>query len=107
MATQINFTYEGKSYCLEFTRKSVSQMERSGFRASEVLEMPMSMLPDFFAGAFIANHKYVKRDVIDAIFDKMKDKNALLETLTKMYNEPLVALMADGEEGNEIQWETT
>ena len=31
MAKTINFTYEGKDYTLEFTRRTIRQMEDEGF----------------------------------------------------------------------------
>lgn len=104
--TKISFTFDGKDYCLEYTRKTVKNMEDRGFVAARILEAPMTVLPDLFAGAFLANHKFTDRKVIDAIFDKMQDKKQLVETLTQMYNEPIEALMADGDEGNGIQWTT-
>ncbi len=103
--TTISFSYGGKDYCLEYTRKTVKQREDRGFALSRFVDAPMTVLPDLFAGAFLANHKYEKRDVIDAIFAKMKDKQVLIETLTQMYNEPINALMDEGDEGNEIAWE--
>lgn len=106
MSTKINFTYDGKDYCLEYTRQTVKKMEDRGFVAARILEAPMSVLPELFAGAFMANHKYTDRKVIDAIFDKLQDKKQLVETLSQMYNEPLDALMSDGDEGNGIAWTT-
>lgn len=106
MSTKINFTYDGKDYCLEYTRQTVKRMEDRGFVASRIVEAPMTILPELFAGSFQANHKYTDRKVIDAIYDKMLDKHQLLETLTQMYNEPIEALMADGDEGNGIAWTT-
>ena len=106
MATKISFTYEGKDYCLEYTRQTVKQMEDRGFVATRIVEAPMTVLPALFAGAFLANHKYTDRKVIDEIYDKMQDKKALVETLTQMYNEPIEALMSDGDEGNGIAWTT-
>lgn len=106
MATKINFTYDGRDYTLEFTRKSVKAMEDRGFVAARFAEAPMSVLPELFAGAFIANHKFLKRETIDEIFEKMTDKQMLIDTLSRMYNEPLAALMEDGDEGNGIKWMT-
>lgn len=106
MSTRINFTYDGKDYCLEYTRQTVKRMEDRGFVASRIVEAPMTILPELFAGSFQANHKFTDRKVIDAIYDKMLDKRQLLETLTQMYNEPIEALMADGDEGNGIAWTT-
>ena len=107
MSTKINFSYEGKDYCLEYTRQTVKTMEQRGFVASRIVEAPMTILPELFAGAFIANHKYTERKVIDAIYDNMQDKRQLVETLSQMYNEPIEALMADSDEGNGIAWTTT
>lgn len=107
MATTINFSADGKDYCLEYTRKTVKQMEDRGFIASRIVEAPMSVLPELWAGAFLANHKYTDRKVIDALYDKMQDKKALIGTLTTMYNEPIEALMSDSseeDEGNTIAW---
>lgn len=105
MATKICFTHEGRDYCLEYTKETVKDMERQGFVASKVLDAPMSMLPELFAGAFRANHKYTNRKIINDIFEKMTDKRALVDTLSQMYAEPISALMEDSEdEGNGIAW---
>ena len=106
MATKITFTYDGKDYCLEFTRKTVRRMEENGFEIARFEKAPMTVLPDLFAGAFLANHRFVDRKVIDTIYDKMTDKASLIDTLGRMYNEPIEALMADGDEGNGIAWAT-
>ena len=105
MSKQLKFTYQDKEYCLEYTRKSVTQMEKSGFIASEIETKPMTTLPTLFAGAFLANHRYVKQEVIDAIFSKMKNKGELIGKLAEMYNEPIMTLIDDPEEdeGN-VDW---
>ena len=105
MAKQLRFTYQDKEYCLEYTRKSVEMMERNGFRASDIQDKPMTTLPALFAGAFLANHRYVKQDVIDAIFAKMPNKMELIGKLAEMYNEPIMSLIDEPEEseGN-VMW---
>lgn len=105
MSKQLNFTYQEKEYCLEFTRKSVEQMERSGFVASDIQDKPMTVLPALFAGAFLANHRFLKKDIIDEIFSKMKNKSELIGKLSEMYNEPIMALVdePDEAEGN-VDW---
>ena len=45
MAKQLKFTFEGKEYVLEFTRRTVTEMEKKGFIAAEVEQKPMSTLP--------------------------------------------------------------
>ena len=105
MNKQLNFTYQGKEYCLEYTRKSVEQMEKRGFIASEIQDKPMTTLPVLFAGAFLAHHRFEKPEVIDEIYRKMPNKDELIGKLAEMYNEPILALVGEPEdnEGN-IDW---
>lgn len=105
MGKQLSFTYQDKEYCLEYTRKSVEQMEKRGFVASDITTKPMSTLPALFAGAFLANHRYIKPEIVDEIFSKMKNKDNLIEKLAEMYNEPIMALVDEPEEseGN-VDW---
>lgn len=109
MAKQISFEYEGKQYTLEFTRKSIEMMERQGFNINDITEKPMTTLPALFAGAFIAHHRFVKREIIDEIYSKLTNKQELLQKLAEMYNEPLEALMEDPDnnEGNVVNWEAS
>ena len=105
MGKQLKFTYQDREYCLEFTRKSVEAMEKSGFVASDLNDKPMTVLPALFAGAFLANHRFVKREVIDEIFSKMTNKSDLINKLSEMYNEPIITLVDEPEEseGN-VNW---
>lgn len=105
MAKQLTFTYEGKDYVLEFTRRTVTEMERKGFDVTKVDSMPMTTLPALFAGAFLANHRFVKREVIDAIYARLTNKEELIGKLAEMYNEPIMALVEDTSdtEGN-VEW---
>ena len=107
MAKQLRFEYEGKEYCLEFTRETVKQMEREGFVSGDILTKPMSTLPKLFAGAFKAHHKYdTKQKVIEEIFDGFKNKPALVEKLAEMFAEPMETLMDDcADEKNAIEWD--
>lgn len=105
MSKQLRFTYQGNEYVLEYTRKSVEAMERKGFVASEIETKPVTVLPALFAGAFLANHRYVKQEVIDNIYSKMTNKQELIGKLAEMYNEPIMALVDEPEEseGN-LDW---
>ena len=108
MSKQINFTYNGKDYTLEYTRESVKQMEREGFVANDIITKPMLTLPKLFAGAFKAHHRFdTKQKQIDEIFELFKSKQALVEKLAEMYAEPMETLLDDVDEGNAIAWETT
>lgn len=105
MAKQLKFTYNDKEYTLEFTRRTVTEMEKKGFIAAEVEHKPMSTLPALFAGAFLAHHRFEKKEVIDAIFAKLTNKEELIGKLAEMYNEPIMTLVEEPEEneGN-VSW---
>lgn len=109
MAKQITFEYENRNYTLEFTRNSVRTMENNGFKISDIKDKPISLLPEFFAGAFIAHHKFVKRTLIDEMFENMANKDDLIQNLSEMYNETLISLMGgeDEEASGNISWKTT
>ena len=82
-------------------------MEKQGFVAADVERKPMTLLPTLFAGAFLAHHRFVKRDVIDNIYNRLNRKDELISKLVEMYNEPLLTLLDDPEsesdEGN-LEW---
>lgn len=108
MAKQLHFTYGGKDYTLEFTRRTVAEMEKKGFIASDITEKPMTTLPALFAGAFLAHHRFVKSDIIDNIYSKLTKKEDLIGKLAEMYNEPILTLVEEPEEaeGN-LDWTAT
>lgn len=108
MAKQLIFTFEDKEYTLEYTRRTVAEMEKKGFIASDITDKPMTTLPALFAGAFLAHHRFVKEDVINNIYTKLTKKEDLIGKLAEMYNEPIVALVEEPEEdkGN-VNWTAT
>lgn len=105
MAKQLKFTFKEKEYTLEFTRRTVSEMEKKGFIAREIEDKPMTVLPALFEGAFLAHHRYAKKEIIDEIFKNMTNKEDLINKLAEMYNEPIMALVEEPEvgEGN-VSW---
>lgn len=105
MSKQLRFTYKDTEYCLEFTRKSVETMEKQGFVATDITTKPMTTLPALFAGAFLAHHKFVKREVIDEIFSNMTNKDDLIGKLAEMFNEPIMALVEEPtSEAGKVEW---
>lgn len=105
MAKTINFTYEGKDYTLEFTRRTIRQMEDEGFVARNIDDRPMTLLPALFAGAFKAHHRFVKQETIDAIYANMPNKDKLIEKLAEMYNEPIMSLMEEpADTAKNVDW---
>lgn len=105
MNKQLRFTYQDKEYVLEYTRKSVEIMERKGFVVADIETKPVTVLPALFAGAFLANHRFVKQEIIDEIYSKITNKSELIGKLAEMYNEPIAALIDEPEEstGN-VDW---
>lgn len=107
MAKQITFTYDGKDYTLEFTRRTVQMLEDEGFDPREVESKPMSRLPQLFAGAFKAHHRFVSQDTIDEIYSTLPNKSALMSRLGEMYSEPLNALLEEPTEEGKVNWTVT
>ncbi|MDR2044909.1 MAG: DUF5055 domain-containing protein [Clostridium sp.] len=97
MSKTLRFAADGKDYTLEFTRRTVSEMERKGFIASEITDKPMTTLPALFAGAFLAHHRFVKQEAIDGIFSRLAKKEELIGKLAEMYSEPIMTLVEDPE----------
>lgn len=105
MAKQIMFTFEGKDYTLEFTRRTVKRMEEEGFSLGDVEKRPVSLLPALFAGAFKAHHPFVKAEEIDRIFAVFPNKSDLISKLGDMYNDPILTLMDEPEEtAGKLDW---
>lgn len=105
MAKTLCFGYDGKEYTLEFTRKTVADMERRGFITSEITEKPMTTLPALFSGAFLAHHRFIKTELVNEIFAKLTNKEELIGKLAEMYNEPIMTLLdePDNDLGN-VSW---
>lgn len=100
---QLKISFKGNDYILEYTRRTVQQMERSGFNIQEIDTKPTTVLPQLFAGAFQAHHRFLKQEVIDDIFKHLKDKESLFSKLAEMYNDPALELLEEPEddvEGN-------
>lgn len=105
MSKQLRFTYKGEDFTLEFTRRTVQEMEEKGFRAAEIKDKPATVLPALFEGAFLAHHRFAKKAMIEEIYSKMPNKQDLIGKLAEMYNEPIAALIEEPEEseGN-VAW---
>ena len=102
MAKTITLEYEDKEYTLEFSRESITAMERSGFDLAKVNSKPLSVVKELFAGAFKKNHATVSSRKIDEIYKCIGDLDVLLDRLVDMYNEALVSL--DDEDSKKVQW---
>ena len=101
--SKITLNYDEKDYTLEYNRQSVRMMESQGFVLDELSSKPVTMIPMMFSGAFMKNHRGMKRALIDEIFDEIVDKSGLINALIEMYAETLSSLTDEKEaEGNAI-----
>lgn len=105
MAKTMTFTYDGKDYTLEFTRKTVIETENMGFNAQYIDTKPITSLTILFRGAFLANHRDTRVSEIDKIFESFT-KEGLLEALADLYYEPIKVLMEDNSK-NAVKWTMT
>ena len=103
MSKQIIFDYEGNTYTLEYTRKSVKRMESRGFVFSEIETKPVTRMPELFAGAFLAHHSGIKQEIIDKIYNGFDEKEDLIGALIEMYADTIGTLMENPEK-NGISW---
>lgn len=103
MSEKITLTNEGKTYTLEYTRRSIEIMERRGFDPEAMTSKPMTMLPALFAGAFIAHHADVSKETIEYLFANVENKNGLIEKLARMFAEPINTLLEQKEDAP-VKW---
>lgn len=104
MAKEIHFPYGGTEYTLKFTLNSVKVLEQAGFVLEEIETKPTVRVQQLFEGAFIANHRGIKRKTIDDIWNTLKRKDDLVTALVEMYADARNSLVED--EGNE-DWTIT
>lgn len=108
MANQIVFPYNDKEYTLEFNRASVKSMERRGFVLSDIGSMPVTMVPMLFDGAFEMHHPFAKESLKKEIYERIGNKQELVQRLTVMYAETVDSLLDiddEGENEGNIVWE--
>ena len=102
--SKIALTYDKKEYVLEYSRQSVRTMEAQGFVLNELETKPVTMIPMLFQGAFIKNHRGIKRNLMDDLYEEVADKTGLLAALMEMYAETLSTLTDDKEDSGNATW---
>lgn len=114
MSTKITITYQNSEYTLEFSRNAVKQMEQQGFVLEKISEQPMTQIPMLVYGAFMKNHKGIKRSLVDEIYEHITDKigdgdNGFIHALLEMYAETVNTLTDNDsvDEGNRAVWKVT
>ena len=114
MSTIITVTYDNKTYDLEYSRNSVKAMEQQGFVLDQIGDKPMTMVPLLVYGAFMKNHKGIKRSLVDEIYEHISDKigdgdNGFIQALLEAYADTVNTLTENNsvDEGNVATWKVT
>lgn len=114
MSTKITIEYQSHEYVLEYSRNAVKQIEQQGFVLDQISEKPMTMIPMLVHGAFIKNHRGIRRDLVDEIFEHVANKigdneNGFINALIEMYAETINTLTdnTSADEGNMAVWKVT
>lgn len=104
MAKKITIPYNGKTYTLQFNRDIASSMEKQGFDIHQLTDKPASMIPMLFHGAFLLNHPNTKGATKEKIYDNLRCRTKLVQTLGEMYIDAYNTLFDDeddvDDEGN-------
>jgi len=107
MAKTLTFEIDNTEYTLEFTRRTIKDMESEGFSISAMRDRPMTLFPKLFAGAFKCHHKGTKRETIESIYKRLPRKEELAESLMAMYNDTLDTLFEEPEDTEKnVEWKT-
>lgn len=106
MEKTINFTVDGKTYTLAFTRETVIATENMGFVLGDILSKPISSLTYLWRGAFLEHHDSLTIAEVDKLLEKIDKKN-LLDALIDLYNAPINSLLDEGNSKNAIKWTVT
>ena len=102
--SKITISYDKKEYALEYSRQSVRTMEAQGFVLDQISSKPVTMIPMLFTGAFMKNHKGIKRNLMDEMYEEVPDKTGLLQALMELYAETLSTLTDDKEDAGNATW---
>jgi hypothetical protein len=105
--SKITLTYDKDEYTLEYSRQSVRTMEAQGFNFDFLTTKPATMLPLLFEGAFMKNHRGIKRRIIDEIYEEIGNKGELLAALGEMYADTLNSLIGDKADEGNVSWAVT
>lgn len=94
----IGIDYNGKHYCLEYSREAVMEMENEGFSITDVQEKMMLRSKQLWTGAFKKNHPDTSEAVIMEMYDKYIGKKAVKDALQTMIIDTYKFLVPEDEE---------
>lgn len=103
----LQFEFKGNKYTLEYTRDSVRQLEKSGFSLQGFKDAPFSNLLILFKGAFISQHKFIKDNVVEEMWEALTNKEALIEKLMEMYGDTAESFLDEPDDEGKVNWEAS
>lgn len=108
MSKTLTIKYEGKTYLLEFNRKTALRVENAGFDVSQIGTKPLTMIPIIVSGAFLMHNPFIKQNEIDTVFKSLENKNEFVLKLVEMYQDAGNTLLEqpDEETGKNSAWTT-
>lgn len=99
----IEVNHEGKTYRLQYTRRTAIALDQTGFDPQTLGEYD-KVIPNVLGlwhYAFRANHPYIDRNMTDQIYDDLSgNKKELLARLMEMYSDTKESLIDQNAEGN-------
>lgn len=99
----IDIEFDGAKYRLEFNRRSVEEMEKTGFLYADLQARPLATFPVLFAGSFRANHPFVKRDVVNSIYKSFRSNGEFLSKLIEMFTDTYTSLFDGSDDDEEVE----
>lgn len=93
----VKFNYEGKDYELGFNRKTAVALQRQGFDPDKIDAQSLIMIPMLVRASFKMNHRSVRDEKIDEIYEKLDRKSDLTKELLRDYWLTCTTLFNDSE----------
>lgn len=97
----VRLKYDGRTYTLRFTRKTVERLEQSGYSREAFGAQPLTMAGILFYYAFTADHPSVTKKKTDEIMTHIPNLMDLLKKLMELADAPALALFTDPEDDEE------
>lgn len=97
-------TNDGNKYTLTFNRKTAAMYGDMGYEASDLSgAKSFAATLAFVWCAFKANHPSIKRDKVEAIWDRIpkKSKRSVMDALVEMYVDTYTSLIGDPDANDE------
>lgn len=90
----------GDVYELDFSRESIFQMDRDGFKIDEVTDFPTTNIPKLFYYSFRKNHRKMSKAQTDRFLNDVLHglTTKMLERLLMLYNQAAMSNNVQDEE---------